>query len=202
MGHNKAVPRRISLCLMAVCLMAGCERKSEQGEKLALEIQEEWRNMASCDGEVKLEAQYEDRAFSCVVTLEYDRQQGGRLTFVEPELVKGITVGVREGGLTLSQGDVLVDTGPILSDGTSPVESLGTLYRLATEGFLGSAEAEGENLSVTCRQEEGNAGEGIEGVFCLDSRSHLPLTAQLYEDGVLVISAEFRDMSLTEEEKP
>lgn len=197
--RRKGFLRRISLCLTLVGLLTGCGG-GEKGEKLALEIQKEWQNMTGCAGEVRLEGEYAARHFECVLNVAYQRPSGGTLTFVEPELVEGITLGMSEKGLVLGYGDVLLDAGPVTSEGITPVESLWVLYDLGTNGFLSAVETDADSVTATFRRDDAPAGTGLEGVVCFDAATHLPLAAELYEDGARVIAAQFRDLSLTGEE--
>lgn len=200
MKHRRGFLRRISLCLTLVGLLTGCGEET-RGETLALEIQKEWQSMTGCAGQVKLEGEYADKHFECVLDVAYQRSSGGTLTFVEPELVEGITLGMSEKGLTLGYGDVLLDAGPVTGEGISPVESLWLLYELVDEGFLSAVEVDADSVTATFRRDDNPAGTGVEGTVCFSAATHAPLTAELYEDGARVIALQFRDFSRTEDEE-
>lgn len=187
----------LALALSLALIFAGCG-KENKAEREALEIQELLRNLESAAGEVKLEAEYDETVFSCVLDVAYDRAEGCKMTFLEPEEVKGVTVGLKEKGLTLGYGDFVLDTGPLLSDSTAPVAALGTLVRLAAEGALTQAAADADSVELRFCGEE---GDGLEGWARFSSPEHAPLEAELYEDGARVLTLQFRAFSLTGSEE-
>lgn len=196
MERRGALPRKMTLLAAALALTVGCETGSKNAEKLALEIQKEWSHMTACEGEMRLKAEYDQASYEWVVALEGGGETGWRMTFSQPQEVDGITVSVGEDGLSIAQGEVVLDTGAVLSDGTAPAESIVTLQRLIGEGYLAAAAADTDRVTATYRQEEGGDG-GVEGIVSFDSATHAPLSAELYEDGVLRVQMEFRAMSVT-----
>lgn len=186
----------LALALSLALILAGCG-KENKAEREALEIQALLRNLEAAAGEVKLEAEYDETVFSCVLDVAYDRAEGCKMTFLEPEEVEGVTVGLKENGLTLGYGDFVLDTGPLLSDSTAPVAALGTLVRLAAEGTLTQAAADADSVELRFRGED----SGLEGWARFSSPEHAPLEAELYEDGARVVTLRFREFTLTGNEE-
>lgn len=195
MKRRKAASRKISLAL-ALGLLCGCGSGGNAGETAALAMQKRLNHLTRATGEVQLRAEYDTKSFVCVLDVEYDRETGGRLTFLEPELAEGIAIGAGENGLTISDGAFILDTGAILSDGTAPVESLGTLWHLARDGVLAEAEADAGEVTALFRDGESEPGVGLEGSITFDAATGELEGGELFEDGVRVVEMKLRAWTL------
>lgn len=196
MKRRKAASRKISLALALAVLCGGCGRGGSSGEEAALAMQKRLSHLTRAEGEVQLWAEYDTKSFSCVLEVEYDRETGGKLTIVEPELAEGIEIGVGENGLTISDGAFILDTGAILSDGTAPVESLGTLWHLARDGVLAETAVDAGTVTALFRSGESEPGVGLEGSVSFDAATGALESGELYEDGTRVVEIQFRDWTL------
>ena len=187
MGRLRAIPLMMSLCLLTACGGSGGGRSD--GETLALEIQREFAAMTACSARVELEADYETRVFTCVLDAAYDRDTGGSLTVVEPELVRGVGIRFSPEGTELTYGGFSLETGDLTGEGLSPAEVVPVLYRAVARGFAAAVRLEGETLTVTYRAGDRAPGEGLEAVVTFDAADHAPLSGELYWDGTRVATA-------------
>lgn len=185
-------PLMISLLLLAACGGEG----EKSGEERAIQLQSEFAAMTACSGRVRLEADYGERVFECVLDVTYDQVTGGVMTLVEPELVKGVSARVSPDGLSLSYQGFSLDTGDVTGDGLSPVEALPRLYRAVTRDYVAGATLSEELLSVTYRDAEQAPGAGLEAVVTFDLQTHAPLTGELFWDGSRVILAQMTDFQM------
>lgn len=188
MGRLRALPLMMSLLLLTACGGSGGGERT--GEDLALEIQREFAAMTACSGQVRLEADYETRVFTCLLDAAYDRVTGGQLTLLEPELVKGVTARISAEGTSLTYGDLSLETGALTDDGLSPMEAVPRLYQAVSQGFIAGAQLSDGVLSVTYREGTQDPGTGLETVVTFDAESHAPLTGELYWDGARVVTAQ------------
>lgn len=192
-------PLMMSLLLLASCAAGGQGKQS--GEDLALAIQKEFGQMTACTGRFSLTADYGERAFECTLDAVYDRVTGGALTIAEPELVKGVTARFSAGETALSYDGFSLELGPLTDEGISPMETLPTLWRQITEGYVAAvAENEKENtLAVTYRPDGQSPGTGLEAAVVFDRETHKPRSGELLWDGVRVAAVEVQEFQMMTE---
>lgn len=163
------------------------------GEDLALELQKEFGRMTACSCQVALSADYETRVFDYVLDVTYDVTSGAGLTIVEPELARGVTARIQAGQTQLIYDGFSLDAGPLTEGGLSPLETLPTLYRAITQGYIAEVDLAGETVSVTYRDGADTPGTGLESVVVFDAKSHAPLTGEIFNDGVRIVTVQVRD---------
>lgn len=189
-------PLMISLLLLAGCAAGGQGKQS--GEDLALAIQKEFAHMTACSGRFSLTADYAERAFECVIDAAYDQVSGGTLTIAEPELVKGVTARFAAGETALSYDGFSLETGPLTDEGISPMETLPTLWRQVSAGYIATVEKNetDKTLHVTYRSDGQSPGTGLETVAVFDIESHKPRSGELFWDGVRVAAVEVQEFEM------
>lgn len=182
-------PLMISLILLAGCAAGGGQGK-KSGEELALELQREFAHMTACNGRFALTADYGERTFECVVEAVYDQVTGGTLTVVEPELIQGVRATFQAGSTALSYDEFSLETGPLTDEGLSPMETLPTLWRQISQGYI-AAVGEGKGtLTVTYRADTQTPGSGLEAAVVFDTESGKPTVGELFWDGSRVVTVE------------
>lgn len=181
-------PLMMSLLLLAGCAARG--RGKQSGEDLALAIQKEFAGMTACTGRFSLAADYGERAFECILDATYDQVTGGSLTITEPELVKGVTARFSAGETALAYDDFSLETGPLTDEGISPMETLPTLWRQISEGYIAAVAEKDGILTVTYRPDSQDPGTGLETVVVFDVESRKPVSGELFWDGVRVAAVD------------
>lgn len=187
--------RRVRLfpLMMSLLLLAGCAGKGQgerTGEELALAIRKEFAGMTACTGRFSLTADYGERTFACVLDAAYDQVTGGTLTIVEPELVKGVSARFSAGETALVYDGFSLETGPLTDEGISPMETLPTLWRQISEGYIAAVAEKDGVLTVTYRADGQSPGTGLEAAVAFDMESHSPLSGELFWDGSRVAAVE------------
>lgn len=185
--------------MMSLLLLAGCaagRQGKKSGEDLALAIQKEFSGMTACTGRFSLTADYGERTFECVVDAVYDRVTGGALTIAEPELVKGVTARFSNGETALSYDGFSLETGPLTDDGLSPMETLPTLWRQVTEGYIAAVAEKDGVLTVTYRPDGQGPGIGLEAAVAFDVESRKPISGELFWDGARVAAVEVQEFEM------
>ena len=190
--------------MMSLLLLAGCaagEQGKQSAEDKALAIQKEFDRMTACTGRFSLTADYGERTFECVVDAAYDQVTGGALTIAEPELVKGVTARFNAGETSLSYDGFSLELGPLTDEGISPMETLPTLWRQVSQGYIAAVAEKDGVITVTYRPDGQSPGRGLEAVVIFDGESHKPLSGELFWDGSRVAAVEVQEFQMMGEEK-
>lgn len=188
--------------MMSLLLLAGCtagKQGKQSGEDLALAIQKEFSGMTACTGRFRLTADYGERTFECVLDAAYDQVTGGSLTIVEPELVQGVTARFAAGETSLCYDGFSLETGPLTDEGISPMETLPTLWRQITEGYIAAVAEKDGLLTVTYRPDSQSPGAGLEAAVAFDTESHQPVTGELFWDSARVAAVEVQEFQMMAE---
>lgn len=187
-------PLMMSLFLLAGCAAGG--QGKQTGEDLALAIQKEFSCMTACTGRFSLTADYGERAFECILDATYDQVTGGSLTITEPELVKGVTARFSAGETALAYDDFSLETGPLTDEGISPMETLPTLWRQISEGYIAAVAEKDGVLAVTYRPDSQDPGTGLEAVVVFDVESRKPISGELFWDSVRVAAVDVLEFEM------
>lgn len=190
MGRFQALPLMMSLFLLAGCAGGGGETA---GEELALAIQEEYGRFTAVTCRVALCAESDQQVFDCVMDVAWDRATGASLTLAEPEIARGVTARIAQGETSLQYSDFSLETGPLTGEGLSPMEAVPTLWGQITQGYIAGASLSDGVLEVTYRPGEDPPGVGMEALVTFDAQSHVPLTGELFYDGIRVATAQVSD---------
>ncbi len=114
--------RLYPILLLCLCLMlTGCQRRDIEAEFAALSARLE--NAQALSFTANIRAEYEDK--SARFTLAYEEgPEGGTVTVIAPELIRGIKARIAPGGTQLQYDTVVLDTGALDNFGLSPMSSL------------------------------------------------------------------------------
>ena len=139
--------------------------------------------MTACTGRFSLTADYGERTFECVLDATYDQVTGGTLTIAEPELVKGVTARFSAEGTALTYEGFSLETGPLTDEGISPMETLPTLWKQISGGYMAAVEERDGSLTVTYRADGQSPGTGLEAVVVFDAESGGPTSGAALQPG-------------------
>lgn len=164
----------------------------DEAEKALVEVRGKYLEMTACSGHADLTADYGQRVYTYGVDFTWQREGETLLTLTAPEVIAGTTAHIAAGETALEYDGVMLETGPLNTEGLAPVDALPALLAYAREGFaaecaLEGAEGEMQSLHVICRDPEQDPGVGIEAELWFDQATGNLLRGELSEGGVTVI---------------
>lgn len=197
--------RKGLLCLLlaGLCLLPGCGAKKSGGdaEELALEIRGALIAMTGLTGQTVITADYGEQVYSFTLDIAYDSATGAVLTVAEPEIIAGLTARIQNGGASISYDGASLETGSLSGSGASPIEALPLLLAQARTGYLAESVFETvdetETVRMTCTDAPAHAGAGTQTVLWFDKETRVPLRAEIFSDGVRVITCTFSGIEMT-----
>ena len=192
MGAKKICTRLIPLLLCAV--LCGCV--GEQGDNdLTLELRADFLSRTGCTGTMDLTADYGQRVYEYTVEFSETEEDGLTMTITAPAEVAGITARIVSGQTALEYDGIQLETGPLNSDGLSPMDAIPAFFEAMESGYIAETGTEmiGETevLRICCRDPELDPGQGLETVLWFDKAQKTLLQGEVRSDGSTVIRCEF-----------
>ena len=192
MGAKRICTRMIPLLLCTI--LCGCV--GDQGDNdLTLELRADFLSRTGCTGTMDLTADYGQRVYEYTVEFSETEEDGLSVTITAPEEVAGITAHITDGQTALEYDGVQVETGPLNSDGLSPMDALPAFFGAMESGYMAETGTEmiGETevLRICCRDPELDPGQGLETVLWFDKAQKTLLQGEVRSDGSTVIRCEF-----------
>ena len=197
MGAKKFCTRMIPL-LLCLCL-CGCV--GEQGDNdLTLQLRADFLSRTGCSGTMDLTADYGQRVYEYTVDFSETEKDGLSMVITAPEEVAGITARITDGQTALEYDGLQLETGPLNSDGLSPMDALSAFFTAMESGYIAETGSEmlGETevLRICCRDPELDPGQGLETVLWFDKAQKTLLRGEVRSDGSTVIQCEFSAFNL------
>ena len=186
---------RLSRSVCAFCLVAALLSSCASGEKEEKTL-ENVRSRFGPDSHIAftagIEADYGDRV--CSYAVSYDGGvSGGTMTVTEPEIISGTTFLIAEGSVTLRYGEREIYTGEILPGGLSPVDAVPVVLEAIASGLVtGTVRERFEGracLAAVIRVED-----RVDARVLFDEEALLPVRAEMYLDGMRVLTIDFYDL--------
>ena len=197
MGAKKLCTRMISL-LLCLCL-CGCVGESEDNE-LTLLLRADFLSRTGCSGTMDLTADYGQRVYEYTGDFSETEQDGLSMVITAPDEVAGITAHITDGQTALEYDGLQLETGPLNSDGLSPMDALSAFFTAMESGYMAETGSEmlGETevLRICCRDPELDPGQGLETVLWFDKAQKTLLRGEVRSDGSTVIQCEFSAFNL------
>ena len=197
MGAKKFCTRMIPL-LLCLCL-CGCV--GEQGDNdLTLQLRADFLSRTGCAGTMDLTVDYGQRVYEYTVDFSETEKDGLSMVITAPEEVAGITARITDGQTALEYDGLQLETGPLNSDGLSPMDALSAFFTAMESGYMAETGSEmlGETevLRICCRDPELDPGQGLETVLWFDKAQKTLLRGEVRSDGSTVIQCEFSAFNL------
>jgi len=197
LGAKKFCTRMIPL-LLCVCL-CGCVGEPEDNER-TLQLRADFLSRTGCSGTMDLTADYGQRVYEYTVEFSESETDGLTLTITAPEEAAGITARIAQGQTALEYDGIQLETGPLNSDGLSPMDALPAFFEAMESGYMAETGTEmiGETevLRICCRDPELDPGQGLETVLWFDKAQKTLLQGEVRSDGSTVIRCEFSAFNL------
>ena len=196
---------RVCVLMITLLFLAGCGgQKIDQAEQLALDVRSQYLSMAGCTATLEITADYGDRVFECVLVLDHTAGGATVLTVAEPEILRGVTARMENGTGLLEFDGVMVDTGPVVPEGYSPIDCVPFLLEEVRGGFISrwGLETVGERECVrfTTADPSVRPGAGTECEFWFDRETLALLKGEVSVDGSMVLRCETEDFTWKEKE--
>ena len=197
MGAKKFCTRMIPL-LLCLCL-CGCV--GEQGDNdLTLQLRADFLSRTGCAGTMDLTVDYGQRVYEYTVDFSETEKDGLSMVITAPDEVAGITAHITDGQTALEYDGLQLETGPLNSDGLSPMDALSAFFTAMESGYMAETGSEmlGETavLRICCRDPELDPGQGLETVLWFDKAQKTLLRGEVRSDGSTVIQCEFSAFNL------
>ena len=197
MGAKKFCTRMIPL-LLCLCL-CGCVGKQGDND-LTLQLRADFLSRTGCSGIMDLTADYGQRVYEYTVDFSETEKDGLSMVITAPEEVAGITARITDGQTALEYDGLQLETGPLNSDGLSPMDALSAFFTAMVSGYIAETGSEmlGETevLRICCRDPELDPGQGLETVLWFDKAQKTLLRGEVRSDGSTVIQCEFSAFNL------
>ena len=175
------------LCLLfALCLvLTGCERRDIKAEFEVFSARLDEAESLSFTANIR--AEYEDK--TARFTLGYEENaEGGTVTVLAPELIKGVKAHVSPGGTSLEYDTVVLDTGALDNFGLSPLSSLPVLVQAMRTAHLDSHWDEGGMRVLQLEPED-----ELKCRVWFEPEGMKPTQAEIISAGRVTVSIEISD---------
>ena len=189
------------LALLLALSACGGGAEGSQAEQLALELRGAYLALEGCTASMEVTADYGQRVYQYAMDLSWQPEGETVITLTAPQEVAGVTARLREGESALEYDGVRVETGPLDTQGLSPLEGAPLLLETLRTGFLAECLLEDldgvEALHLTSRDPERAPGDGREIQLWLDAGTGAPLRGEITWEGETVIQCVFTAFSGT-----
>ena len=173
----------ILLCLLLPLTACGKDR----GESAFKDFAERLNTLDGLRFTAQVRAEYEHKTARFTLQYEEDKD-GGRVTVLAPELIRGVSAHVSPGGTTLEYDSIVLDTGSLDSFGLSPLSSLPVLLRAMRVGHVDSVWEEDGKTVVSLEPDD-----ELKCSVWFEKGSMRPLRAELITDGRVTVYVDIAD---------
>ena len=178
--------KRLYPLLLCVCLvLTGCQRRDVQAEFDSFSRTLSDSSTLSFTANVRAEYENKSARFSLSYSEDSD---GGTVTVIAPELIKGIQAHVSPGGTQLRYDSVVLDTGALDSFGLSPLSSLPLLVQAMKSAHLDTFWEEDGQLVLQLEPDDER-----KCTIWFESTSMIPLRAEIISGERVTVYIEISD---------
>lgn len=182
------------ITLIAITLLGSCQGTKNKGQALALDIRTGLLAAEKLELTTTVRADYGERVYD--FTFKYaGNADKGALEITAPESIAGLKAEVSVSDGTLQYDGAVLDTGALTNDGLSPAEALPVLIAQWKSGYISGCNYEKfedtETLAVTT-----DITQTVKQRTWFDVKTHLPIKAELSDNGRTVIACRFENVIL------
>ena len=192
-GHH----RLLSLVMASLVVLCSCSSGKTEESRIE-EIRSEYSEAESLTATALVTADYGDRVYEFKLRYTGNDTEGD-VEILAPESLKGLTARIGEVGKSLIYDGAELSLGDLTPDGISPMECLPMMTACWKSGCTDGSVTEKINgrdtLAVTYPIQENE-----QLITWFETDTNLPLRAELFFDGDMVISCEFENI-ITHTEK-
>ena len=167
--------------LLCLCLpLTACGKPRGESEYRAFAERLNGLDALSFTAQVRAEYEHKTARF----TLQYEEDKdGGRVTVLAPELIRGVSAHVSPGGTALEYDGIVLDTGSLDSFGLSPLSAMPVLLRAMRIGHVDSVWEEDGKTVVSLEPDD-----ELKCTLWLEKGTMKPLRAELITDGRVTVT--------------
>ncbi len=189
--------KALALMITAVTISLGlcsCAPESGTPEKAAREIRVEYLAAEQFTMTIDVTADYGDKIYKFKMRWTGGAELG-ELEIIEPEIIRGLKAEISEKSGTLVFDGAAFDTGGLFGEGASPVEIAPLMIKSWKNGYISECAKE-KLYGVTAIAITVEISDSERLITWFDSETHIPIRAELSENGYTAIFAEFGDVVL------
>lgn len=180
------------ITLLVILILSSCQGSKNSGTELALDIRASLLEAVKLEMTAAVRADYGERVYD--FTFKYSgKADKGELEITAPESIAGLKANISVTGGTLEYDGAVLDTGAVTEDGLSPAAAIPVLISQWQSGYISGCNYEklddNEALAVTT-----DITETVKQRTWFDVKTHLPLRAELSENGKMVIACVFNNV--------
>ncbi|MCR5576504.1 MAG: hypothetical protein K6F56_05800 [Oscillospiraceae bacterium] len=179
----------IVLLLCVALLLTGCGKSRAESELESFSAR--LNTLESLRFTARVRAEYEHKTARFTLGYEEDAE-GGRVTVLAPELIRGVSARFKPGGTTLEYDSVVLDTGSLDSFGLTPMSSLPVLLHALRVGHAESFREEDGQTVVQLAPDD--------TLLCtvwFEKNPMRPVRAELVTDGRVTVVIEISEWGPT-----
>ncbi len=197
--------KALSCVLMMTLLLSGCKAggAGETPEEAALAVRDAYQSLAGWSAAVDITAEVGDKVFDFTLDAVWRREGETVLTITAPELLAGITARIAEGETVLEYDGAGLSLGLLDDSGVTAVSAVTALMGQIEKGYQARCAWAGENgefLQVTYRDPELAPSEGTEFLLTFERASRALRSAEVSVAGETVLTAEFTNFTMEEQQ--
>lgn len=183
---------RITWLVLALCLtLGGCAASEDGAVQEALDFRTSLLAADSCTFTADVTADYGQRVGNFTLECAYTPEtNGAELTVTSPDSIAGISAAVDGDKANVIFEDVSLELGTLAGGQVAPLQLPQLLGDAWTYGYVDSQSEEGDGILVTYRS--GYDDEELL-VFTRFDSSMTPIQAEVYCDGICVLTAALAD---------
>jgi outer membrane lipoprotein-sorting protein len=185
--------------IILLLALSACSSKTASEDQLALQIRNQYLEMQSCEGTVKMLSDYGQRVYEYTVAFSWKKDDDMVLTLEKPDELAGVTARIVQGETMLEYDGARLETGPLSPEGMSPVDAIPATLDYMMKGYIAECGWEALDelpcLRIQFRNPKETAGEGAEAVLWLDKETGVLVRSELISKGATVVQCQFTHFS-------
>lgn len=195
------VKKGCALMMTLLLLLSACGGDKGRGDdELALDIRAKYLSMNACSATMDVKADYGERVYEYTMELTYEKEGETVLTVTAPENIAGITARVTDGTAIMEFDGVSLETGPLDTDGLSPVGAVPALLDAVREAYIAECcteeMGETECLRVAYRDPETKPGTGTELTVWFNPADASLVRGEISVDGRMTVQCVFSGFTM------
>ncbi len=193
--------RRLFALIPVILLLSSCGGTAQEREEVALDIRSQALEATSCQIEAEVRSDYGDRVYSYTLSFVWQETGESKIVVLAPESIQGVTAIIEEGETKLTYEGAELETGPLDTNGLSPLDALPAFLDACKEGYIAQVDEErwGETDAIRVTYGEGSESTVDTVQYCIwyAVETKQPLYGEILSGGQAVIQCTFHSVIWT-----